>query len=120
MTLSSSLKIHIQIMTHRTLGKDQEVIGFNVDAYGKIHIVISKPGTRKDEYGNLEPDQEPSLMYEALDANSMMGRTMKSLIGEEIQGALMRRSQRMLEGSTPETRQVFEDGGVMSSMMGFR
>lgn len=103
-----------------SLGKGQEIIGFNVDAYGKIHVVITSPGTRVDEYGNLEPDQEPTLEHQELDANSMLGRSMKTLIGEQIQGALMRRSQRMLEGSTTETRQVLEDGGILNSMMGFR
>jgi hypothetical protein len=102
------------------LGKGQEIIGFNVDAYGKIHVVITSPGTKVDEYGNLEPDQEPTLDHQELDAEGMLGRTMKNLIGEEIQGALMRRSQRMLEGSTAETRQVLEDGGILNSMMGFR
>lgn len=103
-----------------SLGDGQEIIGFNVDAYGKIHVVITSPGTKEDEYGNLEPDQAPTLEHRELDAESMLGRTMKTLIGEQIQGALMKRSQRMLEGSNAETRQVLEDGGILNSMMGFR
>lgn len=88
-----------------SLGEDREIVGFNVDAFSNMYVVIREPGQiseSSDTEGIVKSDEQGMVLRTIkVEADSMLSRTLDDYIDSDIQQALMNLSKRNIEGLPP-------------------
>lgn len=107
-----------------SLGEDKKVVGFNVDAFGGVYVVVSQPvPTSDDPNKTLDGDAGMELVTMKVDDDSMLDRTLKRYIDKDIRQALMEMAKRRVQAApTEEEPQAAsaEKGGIFSRFFGLR
>ena len=107
-----------------SLGEDKKVMGFNVDAFGNLYVVVKQPVQASDD-PNKTLDEEPGmeLVTMKVEVDSMLDRTLKRYIDRDIRQALMEMAKRRVQATpTEEEPQAAsaEKGGIFSRFFGLR
>lgn len=92
-------------ITGMAIGEDREVVGFNVDAFSNMYVVIREPGQigGEDDTENLIKSDEPGMVLRTVkvEVGSPLSETLNAYIDSDIQQAIMNLSKRNIEGLPP-------------------
>ena len=110
-----------------SLGEDKKIVGFNVDAFSNMYIVVRQPAQASgDPNAVLDEETGMELVTMKVEAGSPLQKTLRRYIDDDIVSALMNLSKSRIQEVSQEDASresgaaSAEKGGLFSRFFGLR